>query len=153
MNEIKNKKAKMVIIRIAIWFGIILDMLSAISTTIYMIAPNETFINTIMSFPPITEEIYVILITETALMWGWTALLFWADRKPIERRGVLLLTTVPVVSMVLVNSIVGLVRNNPYLSYVRFIVIAAFVLMVTGFILAQHIAQKDQNKEGSITAT
>jgi len=27
-----------------------------------------------------------------ALMLGWTALLLWADRRPVERRGVLVLT-------------------------------------------------------------
>jgi hypothetical protein len=37
-------------------------------------------------------------------MFGWTLLLIWADRKPVERKGVLLLTTFPV--------IFGLVLNN-----------------------------------------
>ena len=32
-----------------------------------------------------------------ALMAGWTVLLVWADRDPIARRGVLLLTVCPVV--------------------------------------------------------
>ncbi len=31
-----------------------------------------------------------------ALMLGWMFLLLWADRKPVERRGVLLLTVFPV---------------------------------------------------------
>ncbi|NHJ48945.1 MAG: hypothetical protein FK733_14260 [Asgard group archaeon] len=144
MSEEKTRKVKMVFIRGAYWFGIILDMLSAIATTIYMLAPNETFINTIMKFPPITEGIYVILITETALMWGWTALLFWADRKPIERRGVLLLTAVPVVGMIIINTIIGMIRGNPSLSYVRVIVVVAFILVLTGYILAQSIAKKEQ---------
>ena len=39
-----------------------------------------------------------------ALMFGWTALLLGADRAPFERRGVLLLTVVPV--------IVGLALNE-----------------------------------------
>jgi hypothetical protein len=32
----------------------------------------------------------------TALMAGWTALLLWADREPLQRRGILLLTVCPV---------------------------------------------------------
>ena len=32
-----------------------------------------------------------------ALMVGWTALLVWADRDPVARRGVLLLAVLPVV--------------------------------------------------------
>jgi len=144
MENKKSDKIKIIFIRIAYWFGITLDLLSAVSTTIYMIAPNETFVNTIMKFPPITEGTFVILVTETALMWGWTALLFWADRKPIERRGVLLLTTFPVVAMVIANTIIGLARNNPYLSYVRFIVVAAFVLVLVGYILAETIARSEK---------
>ncbi|MFC1496069.1 hypothetical protein ACFL52_01490 [Candidatus Margulisiibacteriota bacterium] len=32
-----------------------------------------------------------------SLMLGWTVLLIWADRKPLERKGILLLTVFPVV--------------------------------------------------------
>jgi len=31
-------------------------------------------------------------------MLGWTFLLIWAERKPVERKGVLLLTVLPVVT-------------------------------------------------------
>ena len=33
-----------------------------------------------------------------SLMFGWTALLVWGSRAPFERRGVLLLTIVPVIA-------------------------------------------------------
>ncbi len=33
-----------------------------------------------------------------SLMAGWTVLLLWADRKPWERRGILLITLFPVLS-------------------------------------------------------
>lgn len=42
-----------------------------------------------------------------SLMIGWTALLLWADRKPVERRGVLLITVLPVVAGLVVNEIVA----------------------------------------------
>jgi hypothetical protein len=32
------------------------------------------------------------------LMAGWTVLLLWADRKPVERRGVLPITAAPVIA-------------------------------------------------------
>ncbi len=32
-----------------------------------------------------------------SLMVGWTVLLFWVDRKPVARKGVLLITFYPVV--------------------------------------------------------
>lgn len=32
-----------------------------------------------------------------SLMLGWTVLLIWADRKPIERKDVLVITSIPVI--------------------------------------------------------
>jgi hypothetical protein len=44
-----------------------------------------------------------------SLMLGWTVLLLWAARRPIERRGVLLLTVVPVILGLVVNEVAGVV--------------------------------------------
>ena len=41
--------------------------------------------------------------TGAPLMAGWTVLLMWADRKPLERRGVLLITLLPVVAGTMAN--------------------------------------------------
>jgi hypothetical protein len=40
-----------------------------------------------------------------SLMFGWAALLLWADRKPVERKGVLLLTIFPVITGLLATGI------------------------------------------------
>lgn len=37
------------------------------------------------------------------LMAGWSVLLLWADRRPLERRGVLPITIVPVIAGLLAN--------------------------------------------------
>jgi hypothetical protein len=47
-----------------------------------------------------------------SLMAGWTVLLLWADRKPMERCGVLVLTVFPV--------IVGLALATAYGAWVGF---------------------------------
>jgi hypothetical protein len=39
------------------------------------------------------------------LMFGWTALLLWAYRRPMERKGVLLLTIFPVITGLVATSI------------------------------------------------
>ena len=51
-------------------------------------------------FPKIAHgvEYRYALGLAASLMLGWTILLIWADRKPLERKGVLLLTAFPVVS-------------------------------------------------------
>jgi len=53
-----------------------------------------------MLFPKIAHgvEYRYALSLAASLMLGWTILLIWADRKPLERKGVLLLTAFPVVS-------------------------------------------------------
>lgn len=38
-----------------------------------------------------------------SLMFGWTALLLWANRRPMERKGVLILTIFPVISGLVVT--------------------------------------------------
>lgn len=40
-----------------------------------------------------------------SLMFGWTALLLWANLKPMERKGVLVLTIFPVITGLLVTSV------------------------------------------------
>ena len=44
-------------------------------------------------------------------MLGWTFLLIWADRKPLERKGVLLLTVFPVVSGLLLAEFYAVVSG------------------------------------------
>ena len=40
-----------------------------------------------------------------ALMVGWTVLLIWADRKPLERKDTLLLTVCPVIVGLMITSV------------------------------------------------
>jgi len=46
-----------------------------------------------------------------SLMLGWTFLLIWADQKPVERKGILLLTIFPVISGLLSAGIFGVVME------------------------------------------
>jgi hypothetical protein len=48
-------------------------------------------------------EFTYALRTGAPLMAGWTVLLLWADRKPMERRGVLPITIAPVIVGLMVN--------------------------------------------------
>jgi hypothetical protein len=48
-------------------------------------------------------EFAYALRTGAPLMVGWTVLLVWADRKPLERRGVLPITIAPVIAGLMAN--------------------------------------------------
>ncbi len=63
-----------------------------------------------------------------SLMLGWTILLLWADRRPVERRGVLMITNVV---------ILGLMVSGLYAVSAEFVGIASGVslLAVEAFLL------------------
>ncbi len=90
-------------LRISYWAGVSLDALAALS----MLSP-EVFAatNGLQNFHPGIEYRYAMGMG-ASLMLGWTALLLWADRKPLERKGVLLITLLPVVLGLALNEIVA----------------------------------------------
>lgn len=47
-----------------------------------------------------------------SLMFGWTALLLWANSRPMERRGVLILTIFPVIGGLLATGIWAVVAGR-----------------------------------------
>jgi len=78
---------KILMLRISYWVGAISDGLATLR----------------MLFPRIGtgSEYRYALGLAAALMFGWTLLLIWADRKPMERKGILLLTAFPVCTSLL----------------------------------------------------
>jgi hypothetical protein len=80
------------LLRIAYWYGAAVDMLSLPPMLSAKIA-GLTF--GIDGFAPGREYHYAMYVG-AALMAGWTVLLLWADRQPLQRRGVLPITIVPV---------------------------------------------------------
>ena len=63
------------------------------------------------SFDRSRPEFGYALGTGAPLMWGWTGLLLWADRRPVERRGVLALTLLPVLAGLIANDARGVQRG------------------------------------------
>ena len=83
---------KVRLLRISYWTGAVLDGL----TVIPMLFPAAgAAIYGIRDFHPGPEYRYAMGLA-ASLMAGWTVLLIWADRKPVERKGILLLTLFPV---------------------------------------------------------
>jgi len=95
-------------LRVSYWAGAILDALAALS----MLFPALfAATNRLPDFHPGIEYRYAMGM-DASLMLGWTALLLWADRKPLERKGVLLITLLPVVLGLVVNEIVAVLMKN-----------------------------------------
>ena len=100
-------KNRIYLLRISYWTGAILDGLMVIPMLFPKVA--EVLFG-IPDFTPGVEYKYAMGVG-ASLMAGWTILLIWADRKPIERKGVLLITVFPVLFGLVVAGIYAVVQN------------------------------------------
>ena len=93
---------KILWLRISYWVGAIIDAVAAV----LMLFPR-LFVS-FMGIDLTPDEGFSFGLRYGApLMLGWTVLLIWADRKPLERKGVLLITSLPVVVGFIVFEIVA----------------------------------------------
>ncbi|MFX1255727.1 MAG: hypothetical protein ACFFCZ_29250 [Promethearchaeota archaeon] len=106
LNLISDRQ-KILLLRTSYWLGAILDALMAIDLTIVTVFGFGSVLSpffTSLEFANNSNINYQFAMgIGAALMWGWTFLLIWADRNPLERRGVALLTAFPVVLFMMIN--------------------------------------------------
>jgi hypothetical protein len=117
--------------------GALLDVLAAMS----MLSPR-LFAATagLADFRPGDDYRYAMGMG-ASLMIGWTVLLLWADRRPLERRGVLPITLCPVVAGLVLNEIVAVWRGFlPLATTVPIWVVQA--LLTAAFLLAYGRAER-----------
>jgi hypothetical protein len=72
-----------------------------------------------------------------ALMLGWTVLLLWGARKPLERKGVLLLTVVPVICGLFAAAVAGVVTGLSPLS--ASLTVLVFLPLLGGLLLFSYL--------------
>ena len=98
--EVKNK---ILWLRICYWIGAIVDGFVAIA----WLFPDfwASFSN--FSQHQSGIELSFAMWQGAALMFGWTVLLLWADRKPVERKSIILITIVPVISGLILANILS----------------------------------------------
>ena len=90
-------------LRISYWIGAVVDLIAAIQ----MLAPPLFgFGMGLSGFNPGADARYAMGMA-ASLMLGWTALLVWADRRPLDRMGVLPLTVLPVIAGLAINEASG----------------------------------------------
>jgi hypothetical protein len=82
---------RILLLRVTYWWGIIADAVE----TVRMVFPNFFIASTGANVRQ-DPGFNLALMYGAPVMLGWTLILFWADRKPVERRGVLL-CLIPVV--------------------------------------------------------
>ena len=83
------------------WIGIVADA----AATVLLFSPAAAdFVLRPLPFEVSAVYLYVTRVA-SALMLGWTVLLFWAQLKPIERADVLLITLFPVLALLAIAAV------------------------------------------------
>ena len=130
-----NDKKKLGFIRFTYRFGAVVDGLWAV----LMLFPEQRA--ALLGSEPYDPSIvhHIDMGIAAALIAGWTCLLLWADRRPIERRGVLLLTIFPTVSGILISLIWGVFHGA---STGQSWVIAKLLLLAPMFLISYVLADR-----------
>jgi hypothetical protein len=140
MNQ-QNYASEIFWVRISYWTGAIIDLVFAV----------------ILIFSPGLIQVFWQLDTpvqETDLMWtkylgsivfSWTCLLLWADRKPLERIGVLLLTCYPIIGGLISVDVYSIIYSlaNPIILGLRITMLSlVFILMMFSYNKAKRVDYK-----------
>ena len=131
---------KIFLIRIAYWLGIAADALWAV---LLLFPP---LFGQLTGRPDFNPDLQTRLLMGIGgiLMLGWTVILLWAVRKPIERRVVILVTAFPVVFGMFIISLIGYLQLGADNVWVMVKTIILFLSMVTSYVLARKLNNADQ---------
>lgn len=134
-----RQEKKLFAIRIAYWLGVAADALWAVG----LFFPPVFGI--LIGNPDFNPDLQLRLVMSVAgiLMTGWTFLLLWAVRKPIERRFVILLTAFPVVFGLFVIALVGVVKGNAFEIWILIKNSILFISMINSYVLAGKMARQE----------
>ena len=135
MSEQRNYRF---LIAIAYWLGIIADAFWAV----ILLFPQ--IFGAITGNPGFNPDLQTRLIMAIGgiLMIGWTLLLIWALKKPIERRVVILVTAFPVVFGLFIVALTGYMDGNTGNIWILIKTPILFIAMITSYILAGKVNRR-----------
>ncbi|MBC8346161.1 MAG: hypothetical protein ISR89_09225 [Candidatus Marinimicrobia bacterium] len=120
------------------WIGIVADAISAL----LLFSPRfaEIILNP-RPFEISDAYLYVSRIGGT-LVAGWTVLLFWAQKKPVERVDILLITVFPVITLLTVFAVLAV--NSNHISFQRMLSIFILYLIIIPTYITSYLWAKKQ---------
>ena len=117
------------VLKIAFWIGAITDAFAAL----IMIFPELGEYIFRHENADITPEYRYALGMGAAFMIGWTMLLIWGSLKPVERRGILVLTVFPVITGIVLAQIYAVFSG--YIEVVRILPLWIHMTLISSFFL------------------
>jgi hypothetical protein len=135
-----EQKKRMFLIKFPYWLGIGADALWAFG----LLFPSIFGILT--GNPDFNPDLQIRLIMGIggSLMTGWTLLLLWAVKKPIERRTVILLTSFVVMGLFIV-ALIGFLNGNKLNIWILIKNTILMISMITSYLLAGKLERKKFN--------
>lgn len=130
----------MFLIKIAYWLGVGADALWAVAL---FVPPLFGLLTGTPGFNP-DVQVRIIMGIGGSLMTGWTFLLLWAVRKPIERRAVILLTAFPVVFGMFVLMLIGLLGGVTSNIWILVKTTILLIFMVNSYIMAGRMETENR---------
>ena len=133
-----NAQKRMFLIKLPYWLGIGADALWAIG----LFFPQ--LFGMLTNRPDFDPDLQIRLIMGIggSLMTGWTFLLLWAVKQPVERRVVSLLTAFPVLFGLILVALIGFLEGNTANIWILIKSVILFIFMVTSYILAGNIVKQ-----------
>ena len=133
-----KQKKQMILIKLPYWLGIGADALWALG----LLVPSIYGILT--GNPDYNPDLQIRLLMGIAgsLMTGWTLLLIWAVKYPIERRTVILLTSLVVLGLFIV-ALIGFLDGNNLNIWILIKNTILIVTMITSYFLAGKMERKN----------
>lgn len=135
-----TKKKSETLLKIAFLVGAVTDALAAI----IMIFPNLRVFIFASENEIITPEYRYALGMGASLMIGWTALLIWGSLKPVERKGILVLTVFPVIAGIVLAQIYAV--SSGYISLKNMIPIWIHLTLISSFFIFSYSKAKKINQ-------
>ena len=132
-----NEPTKMKILRAICWIGVAVDALWAVALT------YPSLYGTLTGQPQLQFELSLRLAMGigASLMMGWTLLLAWTAKKPVERKAVLLLTAFPVIAGLIVVASTGVIHGNAANTWIVAKCVLLMAAMLSGYHMANSIAK------------
>ncbi len=133
-----NEQAKIKTLRTICWVGVAADALWSVALvhpSLYAILTGQPQLQTDLSFR-------LIMGIGASLMMGWTLLLAWTAKNPVERKSVLLLTAFPVLCGLIIVTTTGLINGNAANIWILVKCTILTIAMLTGYHIANSIIKE-----------
>ena len=131
---------RLTLLRTAYWIGAIADAINGIG----MVFPRLLSPMLKLDEVPTSIEVRSALGMGAALMFGWTALLLWANQRPVERKGVLALTVFPVIIGLALTTLYGYL--NGYIPLAGAVPIWIFQACLTAVFVSAYFLAPDEQR-------